>query len=183
MFLESLKAFDKKKLIMKILESTKMDKLSSEIKKLSAFTKHLYLQEKSENALQFMVCLDFLTKGLLAHWQIKLSESVNSKQPKDSLIKSSDLKQPILIGDQFHSMAYYVVARMGNIELTRTLTIIEENFQKVCYNLESINNNFEHNLRFIYQHFYNYLPSLFGHGLKGIALIFDLGQVNIKGAF
>jgi len=81
-------------------------------------------------------------------------------------MKGLDVKFPVLIGDQYHTIAYYIVSRLGNIELTRILTIIEENFQKVFFNVEYLTNNFEKNLSFIYKHYYNYLPSFFGHGFK-----------------
>lgn len=44
------------------------------------------------------------------------------------MMKGLDVKFPLLIGDQYHTIAYYIVARLGNLELTRILTIIEENF-------------------------------------------------------
>jgi len=69
-----------------------------------------------------------------------------------------DIKFPLLIGDQYHSIAYYMVTRLGNIELVRILTLIEENFQKIFFNIDDISNNFKDNLTFIYEHFYNYLP-------------------------
>lgn len=73
---------------------------------------------------------------------------------------------------------------MGNIELTRILTVIEENFQKIFYNnVENFSSNFENNLKQIYRHFYNYLPTFFAHGFKGVALIFDVGQQSILKAF
>lgn len=43
-------------------------------------------------------------------------------------MKGLDVKFPILIGDQYHTTAYFIVSRLGNIELTRGLTTIEENF-------------------------------------------------------
>ena len=65
-------------------------------------------------------------------------------------MKGLDIKFPILIGDQYHTIAYYIVSRLGNIELTRILTIIEENFQKIFFNVENFGANFEHNLKVIY---------------------------------
>ena len=44
------------------------------------------------------------------------------------MMKGLDVKFPLLIGDQYHSIAYYIVSRLGNIELIRLLTLIEENF-------------------------------------------------------
>lgn len=81
-------------------------------------------------------------------------------------MKGLDVKFPILIGDQYHTIAYYIVSRLGNIELTRILTIIEENFQKICYNIEGLTNSFENNIEYLYKHFYNYLPTFFGQGFK-----------------
>jgi hypothetical protein len=78
--------------------------------------------------VNFLISLDFLVKGLLSHWQIRLSESKAGKEKSTHLMKGLDIKFPILIGDQFHTIAYYIVSRIGNIELTRILTIIEENF-------------------------------------------------------
>jgi hypothetical protein len=43
-------------------------------------------------------------------------------------MKDLGVKFPILIGDQYHTIAYYIVTRLGNIELVRILTLIEENF-------------------------------------------------------
>ena len=124
----------------------------------------MYLFKKNDNAIQFMICLDFLVKGLLTHWQIKLGEKQNTKDR--SLMKGLDVKFPLLIGDQYHTIAYFTMARLGNIELTRILAIIEENFSKIFYNVENISNNFEQNVKLIYKHFYNYLPTFFGHGFK-----------------
>ena len=73
-------------------------------------------------------------------------------------MKGMDVKFPLLIGDQYNSIAYYMVTRLGNIELIQILTLIEENMQKVFYNLDQITNNFKTNLIFMYEHFYNYLP-------------------------
>jgi len=94
----------------------------------------------------------------LSHWQIKLAESEKNRGKHKEIMKGLDVKFPLLIGDQYHTIAYYIVARLGNIELVRLLTLIEENFQKVFFNLEAINSNFKDNLVLIYNHFYNYLP-------------------------
>jgi hypothetical protein len=48
-----------------------------------------------------------------------------------------------------------MITRLGNVELTRLLNIIEENFWKIFYNLERISADFEHNLKVLYEHFYN----------------------------
>ena len=91
-------------------------------------------------------------------------------------MKGLDVKFPLLIGDQYHSIAYFIVSRLGNIELVRLITLIEENFQKIFFNLDQMTNNFKENLIFMYQHFYNYLPQFFGNSLKGVAIIFDLDR-------
>jgi hypothetical protein len=64
----------------------------------------------------------------LTHWQIKLQTGDESKCKKNSLMKDIDIKFPLLIGDQYNSIAYFIVSRLGNIELIRILTLIEENF-------------------------------------------------------
>ena len=73
-------------------------------------------------------------------------------------------------------MAYFMITRTGNVELTRTLNLIEENFWKIFYNLEKISASFEHNLKMIYEHFYNYLPQFFGNSFRGLGIIFGFGQ-------
>ena len=103
---------------------------------------------RNDQVVNFLISLDFLVKGLLSHWQIRLSESKNSKGKE--LMKGLDIKFPILIGDQYHTISYYIVSRMGNIELTRILTIIEENFQKIFFSVENFTSNFEHNLKVLY---------------------------------
>jgi len=133
-----------------------MNKLSAEILKVTQFAQGLYLRKKDERVVQFLISLDFLVKGVLTHWQIKLS-SEESTRGKTGL-SGMDVKFPLLIGDQYHSIAYFMVSRLGNIELVRILTLIEENFQKIFFNLDQLSNNFKANLAFVYEHFYNYLP-------------------------
>lgn len=98
-------------------------------------------------------------------------------------MKGIDVKFPLLIGDQYHSIAYYMCTRLGNIELIRILTLIEENFQKIFFNLDKLTASFKENLSVIYRHFYNYLPQFMGNSLKGVALIFELDSVQISKAF
>ena len=77
-------------------------------------------------------------------------------------VLGSDAKFPILLGDQYNSMAYFMITRLGNVELTRGLTLIEENFWKIFFNLEKFSTDFQQNLKFLYNHFYNYLPQFMG---------------------
>lgn len=90
------------------------------------------IERRNDQVVNFLISLDFLVKGLLSHWQIRLSEAPNSGASKSGksteMMKGLDIKFPILIGDQYHTMAYFIMSRMGNIELTRILTVIEENF-------------------------------------------------------
>ena len=53
--------------------------------------------EKKEQAIQFLICLDFIVKGVLIHWSIKLKES--SGQRGTDVMKGLDEKFPLLIGD------------------------------------------------------------------------------------
>ena len=67
-------------------------------------------------------------KGVLIHWSIKLEESGAAK---DFPLKGFGTALPILIGDQYNSMAYYMISRSGNVELTRIMSLIEENNQVI----------------------------------------------------
>jgi hypothetical protein len=122
-----------------------------------------------------------LVKGVLTHWQIKLSS--DKKTHAKQLLKGLDIKFPLLIGDQYHTIAYYIVARLGNLELVRLLTVIEENFQKIFFGLDKILHNFSDNLDSVYQHFYNYLPQFMGNSLKGVAIIFELDKQLVQQSF
>lgn len=82
-----------------------------------------------------MICLDFLIKGTLIHWSIKVKEENTGGRGTD-IMKGFETKFPLLIGDQYSTMAYFMITRVGNVELTKLLTIIEENFWKIFYNLE-----------------------------------------------
>jgi hypothetical protein len=103
----------------------------------------MYLENKNDKVISFLISLDFLVKGVLSHWQIKLGESKKTRGKSTEIMKGLDVKFPVLIGDQYHTIAYYIVSRLGNIELTRILTIIEENFQKIFFNVEYLTNSFE----------------------------------------
>ena len=106
-----------------------------------------------------MICLDFLVKGVLIHWSIKLKEEgSNARGNSADIMKGLETKFPLLIGDQYHSMAYFLITRIGNVELTKLLTLIEENFWKIFYNLEKFPADLTANIEFIYEHFYNFLP-------------------------
>lgn len=122
-----------------------------------------------------MICLDFLVKGVLIHWSIKLKEEgSNARGNSADVMKGLETKFPLLIGDQYHSMAYFLITRIGNVELTKLLTLIEENFWKIFYNLEKFPADLTANIEFIYEHFYNYLPQFMGNSFQGLGLIFDL---------
>lgn len=63
-----------------------------------------------------------------------------------------DPKFPILLGDKFHTSAYFVVSKLGSTELCKILASIEENFSKLFSqdNL-NFNRNFDDNLELIYK--------------------------------
>lgn len=158
-----------------------MNKLSAEILKVNEFAQGLYNKNNNDKVVHFLISLDFLVKGVMTHWQIKLHEY--GKFNNNQMMKDIDVKFPLLLGDQYHSIAYYIVSRLGNIELIRLLTLIEENFQKIFFNLELASSNFKENLENMYQHFYNYLPQFMGNSLKGVALIYEMDQEQIAQAF
>jgi hypothetical protein len=78
--------------------------------------------EKRDQAIQFMISCDLLLKGVLIHWQIKLNENGNGQSKSASLMPNFESKFPLLLGDQYNSMAYYLITRVGNVELTRIMT-------------------------------------------------------------
>ena len=145
---------------------------------MNPFAQGLYSVEKKEQAIQFLICLDFLIKGVLIHWSIKLKEEggVGGSGRGTDIMKGFETKFPLLIGDQYHSMAYFMITRVGNVELTRILTLIEENFWKIFYNLEKFPADLTANVEFLYEHFYNYLPQFMGNSFQGLGLIFDLDK-------
>ena len=151
-----------------MLQKKNLHKLSSEILRVNKFAQALYSQEKNEKAIQFLICLDFLVKGVLIHWQIKLAEVDPQKlgSKKKELMTDYGTKFPLLLGDQYNSMAYFLITRIGNVELTRILTLVEENLWKIFYNIEQFSVDFQENLKFIYQHFYNYLPQFMENSFK-----------------
>jgi hypothetical protein len=59
---------------MNVLHSKNLLKLSAEILRVNTLAQMLYEKQKKEQAIQFLICLDFLLKGVLIHWQIQLSE-------------------------------------------------------------------------------------------------------------
>ena len=55
---------------MNLLEQQQMNRLSAEIIKINHFAQSLYVKKGQENdkVIQFLICLDFLVKGVLSHW-------------------------------------------------------------------------------------------------------------------
>ena len=154
---------DKKQFLLNMLQKKNLHLLSSEILKVNPFAQGLYSLEKKEQAIQFLICLDFLIKGVLIHWSIKVKEEVGMGRRGTEIMKGFETKFPLLIGDQYHTMAYFMITRIGNVELTKLLTLIEENFWKIFYNLEKFPADLTANIEFIYEHFYNYLPQFMGN--------------------
>jgi hypothetical protein len=79
-----------------VLQSKGLTKLSAEIRKINSFAQLLHKKEKQDQVIQFLICLDFLVKGVLIHGQIKMSEKNSSSE---ALTLSGDTKFPILLGD------------------------------------------------------------------------------------
>ncbi len=104
-------------------------KLSPEILRVNQFAVLFHKKDKTEKVFQFLICLDFLVKGVLIHGQLKA-------QSKGEKSLTTDTKFPILLGDQYHSMAYYMITRLGNLELTKLLVLVEEGFWKIFFNVE-----------------------------------------------
>lgn len=190
---ESISSIDKSKALQKIFKKTKLSDLSGEIMKLAGFVKSLpYLNKdnKKDSAIIFLVSLDYLVKGLFTHWQISLMDEsektsdtkVRQKMKQEAFIMKQDIKYNILIGDQFHAKAYYMTSRLGNNDLCKILTTIEENFAKILFR-DGYNGNKKHNLKKLYKDFYNYLPTFFGQGFKGVAIIYEMGATSVDESF
>lgn len=171
---------------------TNLIELTGEIQKIAGFVKGVPLinQTQKDMAMVFLVSLDFLVKGLFTHWQITLmdeSESIQNKilreKVKDELTMINyDIKYNILIGDNFHAKAYHITSKLGNNELSKLLTNIEESFAKILFR-NGYDGNKKDNLKKLYKDFYNYLPTFFGHGFKGIAIIYEMGAASIEDSF
>ena len=56
------------------------------------------MQQQNDKLINFLISLDFLVKGVLTHWQIKLMHSEQTRGIKD-IMKGLDVKFPLLIGD------------------------------------------------------------------------------------
>ena len=65
----------RKNYLLNLLEQQKMNKLSSEILKVNLFAQGFYLKKNNEKVVNFLISLDLLVKGVLTHWQIKLTEN------------------------------------------------------------------------------------------------------------
>jgi len=190
--IDSIKDIDKTNTLEKLFKNSKLSDLSGEITKIAGFVKSIPIlkPESRKSAMIFLVSLDYLVKGLFTHWQITLADEskkfkyskIRRKMQDDALIMKDDLKYNILIGDQFHAMAYHLTARLGSNELSTILTRIEENFAKIIFR-DGYNGWKTHNLKKLYKHFYNYLPTFFGQGFKGIAIISEMRPSSIDQSF
>ena len=107
---------------------------------------------------------------------------IRKKMQNEAFIMKDDIKYNILIGDQFHAIAYHMTSRLGSNELANILTKIEENFAKIIFR-DGYNGCKIHNLKKLYKHFYNYLPTFFGQGFKGIAIISKMKGSSIDQSF
>ena len=67
-------------------------------------------------------------KGFLSHWQVRLAEM--------GAQKGYGSKFAILLGDLYHTKAYFITAHLGSNKLCQNLAVIEENFAKIPHTLE-----------------------------------------------
>ena len=73
-----------------------------------------------------------------------------------------------------------MITRVGNVELTKLLALIEENLLKIFFTLEQLPSDFSANLEFIYSHFYNYLPQFMANSFHGLGIIFDMSAESMQ---
>jgi hypothetical protein len=59
---------DRKNFLLNVLQTKNLLKLSSEILKVNRLAQLFYNKEKKDQAITFLICLDFLLKGVLIHW-------------------------------------------------------------------------------------------------------------------
>jgi hypothetical protein len=85
---------------------------------------------------------------VLVHWSIKVKEENHGRGT--DVMKGLETKFPLLIGDQYNTMAYFMITRVGNVELIKIMTLIEENFWKIFYNLEKFPMDLTANIEFLY---------------------------------
>mmetsp|Transcript_16901 Transcript_16901/g.26002 ORF Transcript_16901/g.26002 Transcript_16901/m.26002 type:complete len:178 (+) Transcript_16901:887-1420(+) len=71
---------------------------------------------------------------------------------------------------------------MGNVELIKLLTVIEENFQKIFFSPHTSFSNFGTSLDTVYLHFFNYLPQFLANGMKGISIVSE-DKIDVEIAY
>jgi len=76
-----------------------MTNLTSEILKINKFAYVFFQEEHSEKIINFLISLDLLVKGMLSHWQIKLSSMDSVRGSETFMLKDMDVKFPLLLGD------------------------------------------------------------------------------------
>lgn len=57
-----------------------MNKLSAEILKVNSFAQGFYFKKNNDKVVNFLISLDFLVKGVLTHWQIKLADTKKGQE-------------------------------------------------------------------------------------------------------
>jgi len=63
-----------------------------------------------------------------------------------------------------------MTSRLGRTDLCQILSTIEENFSKINFQ-DLLENAKSDNWKSFYKCYYNYLPTLFGQGLKGVWIL------------
>ncbi len=85
--------------------------------------------------------------------------------PRFSLSKLLDnIKVPLLLGDRFHTKAYYLTAQLGLQTLCHVLALIDENFAKLGFSLKSLSGSTS--LEHIHEPLYYYLPNFFKNAIR-----------------
>ena len=103
--------------------------------------------------------------------------------PSFSLTKLFDnIKVPLLLGDRFHTKAYYLTAQLGLQGLCHVLALIDENFAKLAFTLkpEPEPKHETTSVEQIHESLYYYLPNFYKNAIRfGAAERLDSGVCAI----
>jgi hypothetical protein len=62
-----------------VIQSKGLLKLSPEILRINSFAS-LFFAKRKDAVVPYLICQDFLVKGVLIHWQVKLGEHNKTKK-------------------------------------------------------------------------------------------------------
>lgn len=177
--MESIGSVDLRNKFSEQITKSKLDLLSPEATDALNFTNVVTPSDideaRKERLKFFLTASEFVFKGHHVHFSIVMYDKQNegSNLDKATNMSKKDVIYPMLIGDQYHAMSFYLTTMIGS-EIQKVHSDMEEGYSRFHCIYPSGEPPFE----YLYKKFYHHMPNFLGNAYRGTGVI--LGNTDAQ---